>query len=141
MPRVADLVFRGGAGHDLLAQLLRFAFVGAVLSGLTTLTYLLPALLLGVPPLIANFLSYLVAVSAGYVLHGRLSFPGHGQELRPVMRTSRFVLVSLLSLTLNSLFVWVFTGWLGLSPWWPVPAMLCVTPLATFYLHRRWVFA
>ncbi|HEX8580273.1 MAG TPA: GtrA family protein [Allosphingosinicella sp.] len=134
------LVFRA-AGHALLAQLLRYAFVGAVLSGLSTLTYLLPALLLGVPPLIANFLSYVVAVSAGYVLHGRVSFPGHDRNMRPAMRRGRFFLVSLLSLALNSLFVWVFTGWLGLSPWYPLPAMLCVTPLVTFYLNRKWVFA
>jgi len=33
------------------------------------------------------------------------------------------------------------TGPLGGPPWWAVIPMVFVTPLATFYLNRQWVFA
>lgn len=124
----------------LIGQLIRFGIVGAVLTLLSLATYLVPAMWLGVPPLIANLLAYGVAVVAGYALHSRLSFAGHGGRDRPAIRGSRFVAVSLVSLALNSLFVWLFTGLLGGPAWWPVAPMMLVTPLVTFGLNRQWVF-
>ena len=124
----------------LVAQLLRFGVVGAILTVLSLGTYLVPAMWLGVPPLAANLLAYFVAVVAGYALHSRLSFAGHGGRDRPALRGSRFFAVSLVSLALNSLFVWLLTGPLGGPAWWPVAPMALVTPLATFFLNRQWVF-
>jgi len=37
--------------------------------------------------------------------------------------------------------VWVLTDYFLLHPNWPMPPMLFVTPLVTFELNRRWVFA
>lgn len=127
--------------RDLLVQLIRFGMVGGFVTALGAGAYWVPATFLGVPPLAANVLGYLVAAGVGYVLHSRVSFKGHGSRDNPVQRTGRFLVVSLVSLGLNSLFVWVLTGLLHGPTWWPVVPMIFVTPLATFALNRYWVFA
>lgn len=129
-----------GRWEQMALQLARFAVVGAILSALSAGTYLIPAVVFGTPPLLANFFCYCVTACAGFLLHGRLSFAGHGSRDRPERRAGRFLVVSLLGLALNSLFVWVLTSHFDLSPWWPMLPMLFVTPLCTFYLHRRWVY-
>ena len=132
----ADGIFGG-----IFGQILRFALVGGFVTALGAGAYWVPATFLGVPPLLANLLGYAVAVALGYVLHSKVSFRGHGSRDNPAQRTGRFIVVSLISLGLNSLFVWVLTGPLGGPTWWPVVPMLFVTPLVTFTLNRRWVFA
>ena len=126
----------------LLRQLLVYGFVGAFLSLLSTAAYLLPIMLFGAPPLLANLLSFPLAVGVGFQLHGRLTFasPARRAGARIALRASRFVAASLVSLALNSLFVWALTGPMRLSPLWPLVPMLLVTPPATFWLNRRWVF-
>ena len=47
--------------------------------------------------------------SAGYVLHSRWSFRGHGTRDNAGRTTSRFFLVSLVSLALNALFIFILT--------------------------------
>jgi putative flippase GtrA len=125
----------------LLGQLIRFGLVGGFVTALGAGAYWVPATFMGVPPLAANVIGYLVAAGVGYVLHSRVSFRGHGSRDNPVQRTGRFLIVSLVSLALNSLFVWVLTGPLAGPTWWPVVPMIFVTPLATFALNRYWVFA
>ena len=125
---------------QVLGQVIRFGLVGGFVTGLGACVYLVAAYA-GVAPLLANLLNYLVAMGAGYVLHSRVSFRGHGSRDKPAARTARFVTVSLISLALNSLFVWVLTGPLALPLWSPVIPMLFVVPLVTFTLQRSWVFA
>ncbi len=124
----------------LLGQLVRFGMVGGFVTALGVAAYWIPATFMGVPPLLANLLGYAVAVAFGYVLHSKVSFRGHGSRDNPGQRTFRFVVVSLVSLGLNSLFVGVLTGPLDGPTWWPVIPMLFVTPLVTFSLNRQWVF-
>ena len=124
----------------LLTQLIRFALVGGFVTALGVAAYWFPATFLGVPPLLANFLAYVIAVAFGFVLHGKVSFAGHGSRDKAGVRTFRFMIVSLISLALNSLFVWVLTGPMYGPTWWPVIPMLCVTLLVTFTLNRQWVF-
>jgi putative flippase GtrA len=140
LPRRILRGLQGGSHRQLAGQIVRFALVGGILSVVTTLSYLIPATWLGVPPLLANLFAYCLAAVAGYVLHSRISFRGHGGRDGMALRSGRFVAVSLVSLALNSLFVWILTGPLGGPPWWPVLPMLFVTPVATFALNRRWVF-
>jgi putative flippase GtrA len=71
-------------------------------------------------------------------MHSRWSFRDHGRRTRST--GVKFVTVSLISLGLNSLWVWLFTGPLELSPAWPILPMLFVTPAVTFLLNRQWVF-
>lgn len=126
-----------GAG----AQLVRFAITGGLVTLLAIAVYWTLATPLGLPPLLANFAGYVAAVLSGYVLHSRWSFRGHGERSDPAARGGRFAVVSLVSLGLNSLWVWVATDLLAGPTWWPMLPMLLVTPLVTFALNRNWVFA
>jgi putative flippase GtrA len=89
-------------------------------------------------PQIGNFLAYVSAAATGYVMHSRWSFRGHGERTRGT--AARFVVVSLISLALNSFWVWLITGPLRLGPAWPIAPMIFVTPAVTFVLNRQWVF-
>jgi putative flippase GtrA len=130
----------GSAARDLVLQLLRFGMVGGFVTALGVAGYWVPATFFGVPPLLANLLGYMIAVTFGYILHSRVSFRGHGSRDNPAKRTARFFIVSGVSLGLNSFFVWLLTGLLRGPTWWPVVPMLFVTPLVTFTLNRQWVF-
>lgn len=128
------------AGQAIGGQLLRYAVTGAGVTALQAAIYWALAGPLTVHPQIANFLGYLAAVSSGYVLHGRFSFRGHGGRDRPLARAARFVAVSLLSLALNALWVWLCVTWSELPVWSPIPLMGLVTPAIVFLLNRQWVF-
>lgn len=126
---------------DLFGQLVRYGLTGGFVTALGIGAYLVAAIPLGVPPLLANVVAYAVAVGVGYVIHSRWSFKGHGRRDNIARTTSRFFLVSLVSFGLNSFFVWLLTGPMQGPDWWPTIPMLFVTPLVTFALNRRWVFA
>lgn len=130
----------GDNAANMFGQIARFGVTGGGVTALGALAYWLPATYADVPPLLANFFGYLVAMLSGYVLHSRWSFKGHGRRDNVARTTTRFFLVSLVSLGLNSLFVWVLTGLLHGPTWWPVLTMMFVTPAATFVLNRQWVF-
>jgi putative flippase GtrA len=125
----------------LIGQLWRYGISGGLVTALGIGVYWLAAVPLHVAPLIANLLGYLAAVATGYVMHSRWSFRGHGERDNLLRTTSRFFLVSLVSLGLNSLWVWLITDHFHLDPNWPMLPMLFVTPLVTFDLNRRWTFA
>ena len=122
----------------VLAQLLRFLVSGALVTILGVAVYALVALVLRWHPQIGNLLAYLAAMATGYVMHSRWSFRDHGRRTRST--AVKFVVVSLISLGLNSLWVAIITGPLGLGPAWPILPMLFVTPAVTFILNRHWVF-
>lgn len=126
----------------IFGQLIRYGLTGGFVTALGAALYWVTATFMGVHPLLANVFAYALCVAVGYVLHSRWSFKGHGSRDNLSRTTSRFFLVSLVSFVLNSIFVWVLTGPLLDGPtWWPVVPMLFVTPLVTFALNRRWVFA
>ena len=122
----------------ILSQLLRFLISGALVTLLGVAVYAVVALVLRWHPQLGNLLAYLVAMATGYVMHSRWSFRDHGERTRAT--AVRFVIVSLISLGLNSLWVAIITGPLGLGPAWPILPMLFVTPAVTFLLNRYWVF-
>jgi putative flippase GtrA len=122
----------------MLFQLARFIVSGALVTALGVAVYALVALVLRWHPQIGNLLAYAVAMATGYVLHSRWSFRDHGT--RTPTTSVKFVTVSLLSLAMNSLWVWLITGPMALSPAWPILPMLFVTPAVTFTLNRQWVF-
>ena len=124
----------------VFVQLFRFGLVGGFVTLIGMAVYYFPATYLGVAPLLSNLLAYAVAMALGYVLHSTVSFRGHGSRDNPARRTGRFLIVSLVSLALNSLWVWTLTGLLHGPTWWPLVPMLFVTPAATFALNRQWVF-
>jgi len=133
---------RSGAIGEIVGQLFRFGLVGGFVTGLYALVYSPLAGMEITSPQIANLVGYLVAMATGYVLHSRWSFRGHGERDDPLRTTSRFFIVSLVSLGLNALFVFILTDSAMLDGpwWWPLIPILFVTPLVTFTLNRQWVF-
>ena len=133
---------RAVALKSLFGQVIRFGLVGGFVTGLYVLVYSPLASLELASPQIANLAGYFVAMVTGYVLHSRWSFRGHGSRDNAARTTGRFFVVSLISLALNALFVFVLTDSLMLDGpwWWPLIPILFVTPLVTFTLNRQWVF-
>jgi putative flippase GtrA len=125
----------------VLGQMIRFGIVG----GLSTLLYAAiywPLATYAMPPVLAVVVAFAVAVCAGYVLHSRWSFRGHGRSERTAREQTRFLIVQSFGMLLNAIFTWVLTGPLFHGPtWWPLVPAVTVTPLATFGLNRQWVFA
>jgi putative flippase GtrA len=124
----------------LLGQLVRYAITGGLASIVNIAIYWVGATFLGVNPNLAMLIGYVGAVVTGYVVHSRWSFRGHGRRDNVVRTGGRFFLVSLVSLALNSFWVWLLVEHFGGPTWWPIPLVLGVTPLAIFWLNRRWVF-
>ena len=130
------------AVSNFLGQLIRFGLVGGFVTGLYALVYS-PLAKFGIAsPQIANLCGYFVAMVTGYLLHSRWSFRGHGKRDNAARTTGRFFIVSLVSLGLNAVFVFILTDsmMLGGPWWWPLIPILFVTPLVTFTLNRQWVF-
>jgi putative flippase GtrA len=128
--------------RTVLGQLIRFGMVGGFVTGLYALVYSPLAKFQLTSPQVANFCGYLAAMVTGYVLHSRWSFRGHGSRDNVGRTTGRFFLVSLVSLGLNALFVFILTDSMALNGpwWWPLIPILFVTPAVTFVLNRQWVF-
>ncbi len=118
---------------------MRFIVTGALVTALGVGVYALAALVLDWHPQLANLLAYLAAMATGYVMHSRWSFRDHGTRSRST--SVKFVVVSLVSLALNSGWIALLTGPLALSPACPILPMLFVTPAVTFILNRQWVFS
>jgi putative flippase GtrA len=124
--------------REILSQLARFLVSGAIVTVLGVGVYALVALVLRWHPQVGNLLAYVVAMATGYYMHSRWSFRDHGQRTRST--GVKFIVVSLISLGLNSLWVFLITGPLGFGPAYPILPMLFVTPAVTFILNRQWVF-
>lgn len=126
---------------ELFTQLVRFAIAGGITTALYTLVYSPLAKYRITSEQVANLAGYLVAMLAGYVIHSRWSFRGHGMDMRQT--TIRFFLVSLVSYGMNTAWVFLLTDDAMLAGpwWWPLLPVLFVTPLVTFAINRLWVFA
>lgn len=125
----------------LFGQLIRYGLTGGFVTLIHLGIYWTAAQLLHVAPLQANILAQIVSTGTGYVLHSRWSFRDHGRRDSLVRTGGRFLVVTAVGFTLNSLWVWLFTGLLHGDVWTPMPAMAIATPLLVFWLNRRWVFA
>ena len=86
-------------------------------------------------------LNFLVFTGVGYLLHSRFSFKGYGSRDNEAARTLRFFTVNVIGFLANQFFVWLLVKQMGGPTWWPVLPIIFVTPLLTFSLNRRWVFA
>jgi putative flippase GtrA len=127
--------------RDLIAQAFRFGLTGVLLTLLVAGGYWIAADLFGVEPMLSMTLNYLVFTALGYVLHSRFSFRGHGARDNPGSRTTRFFIVNTSGFLANQFFIWLLVKQMGGPVWWSVIPIVFVTPLLTFSLNRRWVFA
>ena len=133
-----DMIEKHG---EILGQLVRFGLTGGLLTLLVAGGYWLVADLLHVEPMLSLTLNFIVFTGLGYLLHSRFSFRGHGSRENAPVRTARFFTVNVIGFLANQFFVWLLVKQLGGPTWWPVLPIIFVTPLLTFALNRRWVFA
>lgn len=125
---------------EVLGQLIRFGITGGLVTMLYGAIYW-PLATFVMNPNIAVAIAFLIATVVGRFAHGAISFRGHGTRTR---RTKyRFLIVQGFGFLLNQAFTWLLvTGpFLHGPTWWPLVPAVCVTPLVTFGLNRRWVFA
>ncbi|SFS05231.1 GtrA family protein [Sphingomonas jatrophae] len=125
----------------LFGQLVRYALTGGLASIVNIAVYWIGRDRLHIDANLAWTAGFLGAVTVGYIVHSRWSFRGHGRRDNLARTGGRFMVVSLISFALNSLWVWLFVQHFGLPTWAPIPLVLGVTPLAVFALNRHWVFA
>jgi putative flippase GtrA len=130
-----------GAGPllPLLAQAARFGVVGLGATLVHVLVYAGLIELLGTAPLLANALGFATAVNVSFIGHRHWTFSDQRQA-RAQHSLARFWVVALLGFALNTLFVWLVTGPLGLAYGWAIPLIAGVTPLLTFVSSRVWAF-
>ena len=122
----------------MLAQVTRFGIVGLSLAAVYSAIYWYLATYV-MAPMLAVVIAFAVAVAAGFVLHSRWSFRGHGKSEDRAMKI-KFFLVQGSGFVLNEIFTWILTGPLHGPTWWPLVPAIFVTPFATFLLNRQWVF-
>ncbi len=136
----SDMSLKNRERMVLLGQLVRYAITGVIASLVNIGIYHACVTMAGLDPNLAWTIGFLGAATTGYVIHGQWSFKGHGSRDRQAQRIMRFIIVSLISFALNSLWVWLLVQYMGLPLWAPYPPVLCVTPLLVFWLNRVWVF-
>ena len=131
-------------GHErrtVLLQLLRYAFAGFAITVAVAASYWGITELLNIDPMISFTIVFLVFSAISYVTHGEFSFKGHGTRDQHHIRMGRFLAVNVLGYLVNQSFIWVLVKQLNGPTWWPTIPMVFVTPLLTFALHRRFVYA
>ena len=120
----------------LLAQLLRFAGVGA-LATLVHVAVAISAEALGAGPQMANLSGFCAAVALSYLGQGRLTFE---VELRHAFHAPRFVASALLGLAVSSSVTQVAVVWGGLHFVLGMAIVAVLVPATTFVMCKFWVF-
>ncbi len=129
-------------GRDLLPLFLqygRFALVGLGATLVHVLGYVAGIELAGLTPLAANALGFALGVNISFLGHRSWTFRG-AQTVGAGGTLMRFWAVALAGLALNTLFVYLVTGPLGLAYAWAIPLIAGVTPIVTFLLSKLWAF-
>jgi putative flippase GtrA len=131
-------------GHErrtVLLQLIRYGLAGLAITLAAAGSYWAITDLLHVDPMVSYGIVFLVFSGISYVTHGEYSFRGHGDRDRHHLRMGRFFAINVLGFLVNQLFIWLLVKQLGGPTWWPTIPMVFLTPLLTFALHRRFVYA
>lgn len=140
MIRQAETIFRD---YPVIGQLLRFGIAG----GISTLIYAAVYLPLtswvfpGARAVYAVPFAFAVAVTAGFFLHSRWSFKGHGTRDSSGVQQMKFVAVQASGVGLNALVTWLGTAILGYPAWAPLLPAVLIATIFTFILNRWLVFA
>jgi len=125
----------------MLLQLVRYALAGFAITLAAAGSYWAIADLLHVDPMVSYTIVFLLFSIVSYITHGEYSFKGHGERDRHHIRMGRFLAINVLGFLVNQCFIWMLVKQLGGPTWWPTIPMIFVTPLLTFVLHRRFVYA
>jgi putative flippase GtrA len=141
-PRSDGLAARPGlraAVVRLALQYGRFTLVGLGATALHVLVYAATIELLDLAPLAANALGFAAGVNVSFIGHRRWTFAG-GYAENTARSLARFWVVALMGFALNTGFVHLVTGTLGLHYRWSIPLIAGVTPVVTFTLSKLWAF-
>ena len=122
-------------------QMARYTLAGLTITSALATSYWALAELGGVDPMLSLTMAFVVFSLVSYVAHGSYSFKGHGTRGRHHVRATRFIVVTLVGFSLNQFLVWLLVKHLGGPTWWPIPPMVFITPIITFGLLRRFVYA
>lgn len=117
----------------------RFVVVGFLATLVHVAVYAGTIQFLGAAPLLANTLGFVIAVNLSFLGHHFWTFHDPQVE-RSRSGLIRFWGVALTGFLLNTLFVQLITGTLGLSYAWAIPPMVGVTPFVTFLISKFWAF-
>jgi putative flippase GtrA len=125
----------------VLVQMIRYALAGFIITLLVAASYWAITEYLGIDPMVSFTIVFLFFSAVSYFTHGAFSFRGHGERDRHHVRMTRFIIVNIIGFLVNQFFIWLLVKQLGGPTWWPTIAFVFVTPLLTFALHRRFVYA
>ena len=140
MKRHFDRALADPEARAAFAQLVRYGVIGAAITALGQAIYYVLAETRTTSPLAAIAIAWIVGVIVGYFAHGWISFRGHGERDDHGRMGLRFVVVNLIGYAINSFWVWLLVERLAGPTWWPIVPNIALTPLMTFWLHRRWTF-
>ena len=94
---------------------------------------------LGLDPLIANLIAFLIAFQVSHAGHQRLTF---SHQEAPVARSRlRFFGVALMSFVINELMYWVLLRFTSLDYRAALAMVLVAVAALTFVIARQWAFA
>ena len=127
----------------LLGQLIRFGIAGGISTLIYSAVYLpLTAwVFLDKRAVYAVPFAFAIAVTAGFFLHSRWSFKGHGTRDPGGVQQVKFVMVQASGMGLNAVITWIGTALLGYQPWVPLLPAIGLATIFTFILNRWLVFA
>lgn len=121
-----------------IAQLLRFGIVGVA----ATIVHMSVAFalhyLLNLSPLLSNFFAFLVAWCVSYA--GQFSWTFKNSSAGHKQSAPKFFAVSVLSLILNQIIIWVTAEYFQIPFYLAVIFVVTSVPLVTFFLSKYWVF-
>ena len=121
-----------------LPQLLQFVLVGGTAAATHLAVVGLLVALLGMPPLAANVLAFLVAFVVSYNGHALFTFSAARARGWPVV--ARFFAVACLSFVANELLYYIALNWLHWHYFWSLAAVLVLVAIGTFVISKFWVF-
>jgi putative flippase GtrA len=123
-----------------MKQLFWFGVVGvaAMLVHLGSVALILVPL--GLAPLVANVLAFLIAFQISHAGHRRLTFQSSSSAPASQSRL-RFFAVALASFALNELMYWVLLRYTNLDYRLALAIVLVLVSAVTFFLARNWAFS
>ena len=121
-----------------LPQLLQFVLVGGTAAATHLAVVGLLVALLGMPPLAANVLAFLVAFVVSYNGHALFTFSAARARGWPVV--ARFFAVACLSFVANELLYYIALNWLHWHYFWSLAAVLVLVAIGTFIMSKFWAF-
>ncbi|MEO7654926.1 MAG: GtrA family protein [Sphingomicrobium sp.] len=140
MKHYLDRVAADPEARAALRQLIRYGIIGAAITAGGQAIYYVLAETRTTSPLMAIAIAWIAGVIVGYFAHGWISFAGHGERDDHGAMSTRFVAVNVFGYLVNSFWVWLLVEYSGGATWWPILPNIALTPILTFWLHRRWTF-